>query len=250
MRADEIQYRGCCDFGVRDMTAIFIDTETTGLDDCDVIQLATSVPLATPQPPFSHLPVMSQLFAPTKPISIGAMATHHIIESDLAGAARWPGKWTPPGGVQWLIGHGVDFDWKAIGTPNVKRIDTLALSRGLWPDLESHALGALLYFLLPHEQARELLRSAHSADQDVLLCAILLAEILGRRPMHTWDEVWVASEQARIPTRMPLGKYGPKDGMPGMRIDELRHRDPNYVEWCLRQDFDPYLLKALRGEAA
>lgn len=232
------------------MTAIILDTETTGLDNPDVIQLATTMPVATPAPGLSHLPVVSQFFAPAKSISIAALAVHHIIAEDLTGAAPWPGHWTPPGGVKWIVGHNVDFDWKAIGSPDVRRIDTLALSRSLWPDIESHSLGALLYFLWPHHRARELLRSAHSADQDVLICAILLDEILARRPMSSWEEVWQASERARIPLRMPLGKYGPQNGKPGMLIEELRERDPNYVGWCLRQDFDPYLLKALRGEAA
>ena len=231
-------------------SAIIIDTETTALEDGDVIQLATSTPLAAPGPGVASVPIVSQFFRPTKPITLGAMATHHIIEEDLVEAEPWPGKWDPPFWVSYLIGHNVDFDHKAIGSPPLKRIDTLALSRWMWPNLETHSLGALIYFLLDHAAARAVLGAAHSADQDVLLCATVLDAILAAQPMSTWEDVWQASERARVPTRMPLGKYGPRGGQPGMLIEELRRRDPNYVDWCLRQDFDPYLLKALRGEAA
>lgn len=227
------------------MNAVILDTETTGLVEPDVVELAWMGPLHA----FSSDPGISCLrFKPRKPITLGAMATHHILDEDLDGQPEWPGSWVPPG--EFLIGHHVDFDWAAIGKPDVKRICTLALARRLWPDLDSHSLTALIYhFTKDRRGAREALRGVHSARTDVSLCSLLLGDILRAMPaIHSWERLWAASERARVPTHMPLGKYGPKNGERGLPIEEVRRMDPNYVEWCLRQDFDPYLLKALRGE--
>lgn len=243
------------------MSAIILDTETTDLDEPQVISLARSPVLSSPLSALEG-PVVCDYFKPTKPISYGAMATHHIIEEDLASAPPWSGSWTLPTTVEYLIGHGIDFDWKAIGSPHVARICTLALSRWVWPNLDSHKLSALIYFLFPKAAARSMVRGAHSADADVCLCSLVLQHILHARPMSTWHEVWQASERARIPTHLSFGKYGPysdwakangqKKGMP---IAELRKLDPGYLRWllsgaCDTVNDDPYLQKALRGEAA
>lgn len=233
-------------------TAIVLDTETTGLHEPDVIELAYIHPmldpgmLATPD-----LMITSARYTPRKAITLGAMATHHIIPEDLVGCPLWPGTWSPPQGVEYLIGHNIDFDWKAIGQPHVARIDTCALARHTWPDLDTYGLGALVYFLSLKDVAREKLKRAHSAAADVELCLFVLNEILKCIPgMMSWHQLWQASEKARIPTRMPFGKYGPKDGKPGRLIEEIRRFDPGYVKWCLGQaDFDPYLIKALKGAA-
>lgn len=232
--------------------AIVLDTETTGLDAPEVIALANTAALEGPTNLAGDIGL--QYFKPSKAISLGALATHHIIDEELADAPPWPGRWLPPEGIEYLVGHNVDFDWKAIGQPHIARICTLALSRSLWPDLDSHSLGALTYYFQGRVAGRELLRKAHSADQDVHLCLLLLGEILRTIPgMTSWHQVWQASERARVPTRFTFGKYGPKDGKPGLLIADVRRQDPGYIRWCLGvPDFanDPYLTKALRGEAA
>ena len=235
------------------MTAIVLDTETTGLDAPDVISLATSELLPAPDTNLVSARCVLRSFKPRKPISYAAMATHHIIPEDVEFAEEWPGSWPTPPGVEYLVGHNVDYDWKAIGSPHVARICTLALSRWIWPDLESHSLGALIYFLMPPPEARKLLQRAHAADQDVYLCLLVLQHILYARPLVSWHQVWAASEKARVPTRFAFGKYGPKDGKPGQLIADVRRQDPGYIRWCLGvPDFanDSYLAKALRGEAA
>lgn len=232
--------------------AIVLDTETTGLDAPEVIALAQTTALESPID-FSSS-VSQQFFKPSKPISLGAMATHHIIDEDLADAPPWPGKWSPPEVVEYLIGHNIDFDWKAIGQPHVARICTLALSRSLLPDLDSHSLTAMTYFFHGRVNGRELVKGAHDAAHDVSLCMLLLEKILELMPgVRSWHQVWEASEKARIPTRFMFGKFGPKDGKPGQLIADVRKQDPGYIRWCLGvPDFanDPYLAKALKGEAA
>lgn len=232
------------------MSAIFLDTETTGIDDPDVIQLAHTLPLGSPASDLG--PISVWYFKPTKPITLAAMATHHIIPADLERAPPWQGAQLPPG-TQYIVGHSVDFDWKALSEPKVKRICTLALARKYWPSLDSHSLGALIYNLYPHGMARDLLKNAHSADADVDLCGrvfFALYDAMGRP--DTWERVWELSEEARVPTRMSFGKYGPADGKPGMLISELKRIDPNYVSWLLNKSDvardDPYFRKALIGK--
>jgi len=236
-----------------------IDTETTGFDEPDVIELAWMGPLHVFSPPDAGIEKMR--FRPRKPISLGAMAVHHILDEDLAGEPEWPGSWTPP--ADYIVAHSVDYDWKAIGQPNVKRICTLALSRRLWPDLDSHSLSALTYHFTDRREARELLKGAHGAATDVELCCRVLCQILRAMPkVASWDRLWDASERARVPTHLDFGKYGPKSDWAkahnqpkGMPIADLPHLDSNYLWWllsgkCDQVNDDPYLAKALRGEAA
>lgn len=228
--------------------AIILDTETTDADNPQVIELAWTDALKSA---LTVVDVRLVRFKPSKPISLGAMATHHIIEADLLNCPTWPGKWDVPAGVQYIVGHNVDFDWKAIGSPNVKRICTLALARYVWPKLDSHSLGALIYHIYPQSMARELLKNAHNAAEDVKLCHRVLDQVWDAvgRP-DTWEKLWEASEKARIPERISFGKYGPQNGEPGMLIKEMRRKDPNYVQWLLSGkcdivNNDPYLKKAL-----
>ncbi|HEY6923261.1 MAG TPA: 3'-5' exonuclease [Steroidobacteraceae bacterium] len=243
------------------MSAIILDTETTGVDSPDVISLAHTDILKSPLDLDGN--VSQRLFKPLKPISLGALATHHIIDEDLVDCEPWPGKWLPPKGVEYVIGHKVDYDWEACGSPHVARICTLALARHLLPDLDSHKLGALTYYFHGRIVARELLKNAHNAAADVHLCKLLLIELLKLMPgMSSWHQVWVASEKARIPTHLSFGKFGPDsdwakaNGQPrGMPIDRVRRHDYGYWSWllsgkCDQVNKDPYLQRALRGEAA
>lgn len=244
------------------MSAVLIDTETTGIDEPDVIQLAW-LPLLSV---FTGAPetlkddgasITLNRYRPRKQISLGALATHHILDEELEQEASWEGAWSAPIGTQYLVAHNVDFDWKAIGSPDVKRICTLALARKLWPDIDSHSIGALIYHLYPRREAREMLRGAHDAGIDADLCyRVLLAELQKMPLIVSWERLWEASEKARVPTHLSFGKYGPYEawakanGGP-MKCAEVRQRDPGYYDWlvnkCDHVRDDPYLRKALTG---
>ncbi|MGB9067292.1 MAG: 3'-5' exonuclease [Candidatus Acidiferrales bacterium] len=245
------------------MTAILLDTETTGIDEPDVIELAW-LPLVTRFEPSSASLLIPGLphdlpggwfrFRPRKPITLGAMAAHHIIEGDLVDQPEWSGSWELPGGTDYVVAHNVDFDHRAIGSPPVKRICTLALARKLWPTLDSHSLAALTYHLMPHAEAREALKGAHSAMVDARLChRLLVAELALMPAIASWERLWAASEKARVPTHFTFGKFGPQNGQPGRPIAEIRQMDPSYIDWCLTkcdQCKDEYWQRALRGEVA
>ena len=141
--------------------------------------------------------------------------------------------------MQYIIGHNVDYDWKVSGQPEVKRICTLALSRSVYPEADSHSQPAMTYLIDP-QNARSLLRAAPSALADVQNCRSLLAHLIGRSgPVADWESQWELSEQARVPKVMTFGKHK------GMPIADV---PADYKAWLLRQpDVDPYLQAALRS---
>lgn len=236
------------------MKPIIFDTETTGTDH-QTDQIIEAAWLELPERPYQfaalqpvELPHYHERFKPSVPISLGAQAVHHIICQDLVGC-RESKEFALPAGPLLMIGHNVDFDWRMAGeNPEIKRICTLALSRFLFPDKDSHTQSAMMYLIARRNgreaQARELLRNAHAALDDVRNCAIVLRFLLqvamdAGHAADTWDDVHALSEKARIPTVMPYGKHKgtPINQVPG-----------DYKAWLLRQpDVDPYLAQALRA---
>ena len=214
-------------------TALILDTETTDFENCEVMELAW-IPYADPFHPFL------QRYLPSRPPTFGAAAVHHILMSDLAD--KPPSEQAPrdvPQAEYW-IGHNVDFDWRALGMPpGAKRICTLALSRSLWPECDSHSLGAMMYFTHGmNEATRGRVRQAHSALDDVLMTRDLLNVIMEVAKITTLAELYAASEDARIPKIWTFGKF---KGQP------IEAADRGYANWCRKQpDFDPYVLEALR----
>ncbi len=216
-------------------SAIIFDTEATGINDPIIIEAAW---LELEQvAPFKLGTSFVQRYNPGKPITLGALATHHILDEELANCPP-SSTFALPSGLQYLIGHNIDFDWQAIGSPEIKRICTLALARRAWPELDSHSQSALLYYL-ERSTARERLRNAHSAQADVAICATILQSLCEKFGISSLEALWEKSEQARLPTHMPFGKH---KGMP------LESVPKDYLRWLLAQpDVDPYLRAALQS---
>jgi len=223
------------------MKILIIDTETTSADkDCEYIEVAyLDILLPSAESiDCDILDTFEQRYKPTKEITLGALATHHIHIDDLEKCPT-TGTFTLPGDVRYLIGHNIDFDWRALGTPDVRRIDTLALARYFMPELDSHTQSALLYFIMG-KGATNHLRNAHSALADVYICLRILEYILEVHVGYTSIEhLYEISEVARIPTIMPFGKH---------RGERIKEDVPyGYKSWLLSQpDVDPYLQIALR----
>ena len=215
--------------------AIIFDVEATDKNNAVIIEAASLD--VTSLKPFEVGNPWVQRYNPGKPISLGALATHHILDEELVNCPA-SSSFRLPAGTKYLIGHNIDFDWVAIGSPDIKRICTLALARSLWPDLDSHTQSALLYFF-ERETAREQLRSAHSALADVWICSKIVAQIIDKLQPVSLDALWEMSEKARIPTVMPYGKHK------GELISQV---PTDYKQWLLRQDnVSGYLRKALEG---
>lgn len=226
------------------MRVIILDTETTGLKDSRPVEIAyidVSRLLTHPMiiRGFDIVFEYRQLFNPMQPIEFGAMATHHITNSDVVDCEPYT-TFTLPESVEYMIGHNIDFDWQVIQScskqPEPKRICTLAMARYLFPEIDSHKLTAMLY-ALDYDFARANATSAHSALDDAWMTLRLLELLLPLTKATNFEELYQFSEMARIPKIITFGKHN------GQKI-ELLPRD--YKQWLLKQtDIDPYLRKAL-----
>ena len=195
---------------------IIFDTEATGIKEPVLIEAAW-VELESIEP-FTVANPFVQRYNPGKPITLGALATHHIMDEELVDCPP-ASSFTLPGHVDYIIGHNVDLDWEVIGKPEIKRICTL--------------------YYLERATAREQLRNAHSAIIDVGICAVILDHICQQLGVKTIEDLYAESEKARTPKTMPFGKHK------GMLLADV---PGDYKQWLLTQgDIDPYLRKALEA---
>lgn len=214
--------------------AIIADTETTSIKKPEVLQFAWAE--------FVEFGIWGELqqkfYSSKEPCEYGALATHHILPDDVAGLPCYDlGQF--PEGIDYMIAHNADFDWKALGQPKVKLICTLAIARRLWPKCDSHSLGALTYYLFgPKAEIKAKLRWAHNAADDVMLLQALFERIIMDTGVKMFDELYAFSEESRIPKIMTFGKY--KD-------QPITAVDRGWYNWYRRQsDTDPYLLEAFK----
>jgi len=225
------------------MSAIILDTETHDMNGYPIEIAHVPVNFSNGELAVDKDACFDEYFSCPEPISYGAMAVHHILESDIAGKPSYE-TFRLPEGIQYIIGHNVDYDINALKRIdpdiNVKGICTLALARKAWPDAPAHNLSTLYYMIHGgNALTRRELRNAHNVGADIMFTTSILehiTDVLGIKDIETLFE---ASEAARIPEIIPFGKHK------GTRIKDL---PGDYVGWLLRQpDLDPYLHKALTG---
>lgn len=220
-------------------TAVVLDTETTTNKDTpehklEVIELAY---YEMGNPESGNV----LRYRPERPSTWGALAVHNILPEELMDCPPAVRARADVPRSDFWIGHNIDFDWRALGSPDVRRICTLALARSLWPECDSHTLTAMTYFTKgANTSTREALREAHSALADIshtLDLYLIQASLLKTDP-RDYETMWEHSEQARIPKIMTFGKF---QGQPISAVDR------GYAMWYNKQDDrDEYLLKAFR----
>lgn len=226
------------------MQAIILDTETHTLNGQPIEIAYAPIEVENGKLTLDKSKLFDQLYSVDEPISFAAMAVHHILESDLIDRPHYS-TFILPTDTQYIIGHNVDYDIRAIekcgvDTSSIKAICTLALARRVWPDAEAHNISALIYMISKgSEKAREMIKKAHRADMDIILTANILMHIVHQLNINSIEELYAASEDARIPRSINFGKHR------GTNITDL---PADYIQWLLRQDeLDPYLRKALEN---
>ena len=226
------------------MHAIILDTETHTLNGQPIEIAYAPIEVENGKLTLDKSKLFDQLYSVDEPISFAAMAVHHILESDLVDRPHYS-SFALPTDTHYIIGHNVDYDIRAIekcgvDTSSIKAICTLALARHVWPDAEAHNISALIYMISKgSEKAREMIKKAHRADMDIILTANILMHIVHQLNINSIEELYAASEDARIPRSINFGKHR------GTNIADL---PADYIQWLLRQDeLDPYLRKALEN---
>lgn len=224
------------------MQAIILDTETHTLNGLPIEIAYAPIEIENAKLSLDKSQLFDQLYQVGQPISYAAMAVHHILESDLVDQPQYTEFQLPPSTV-YIIGHNVDYDIAAIArcgvdTTQLKPICTLALARRVWENADAHNISALIYQITKGSaKAREMLKGAHRADADIILTANILMHIIHHLNIQSIEQLYLASEEARIPKSITFGKHK------GTAIAEL---PKDYIQWLLRQDdLDAYLRKAL-----
>ncbi|PLT21112.1 3'-5' exonuclease [Psychrobacter sp. MES7-P7E] len=187
---------------------------------------------------------------PDRAISYGAMAVSHIMPSDVEHALshKLVVPQYLPVGEAYIIGHNIDYDIQVAANASVdvsqyKRICTQALARRLLPELDSHSLGALTYAINP-DLARQYCRNAHNAGWDVTFTLWLLEHLCELGDITSMEQLYLASEEARIPKIMPIGNDHRGKLIADMAKDP---KDRGFLQWVVKTIKDkPYLVEACR----
>ncbi len=201
------------------MTLRVIDTETCGLDG-GVVEIA-SVDLVDGQ----IVNPMSDLVSPDRPISIEAMAIHHITEEMVEGKPRIAKVIGRYHGSPYYVAHNAAFDRAMLPEMHGRWICTVKLARQAFPGLK-YSNQHLRYALRLKVDVPEGLYP-HRALYDCYVTAALLQRIMQETGWST-EEMVAITEQPVLLRTMKFGKYR------GRPIETVAQEDPAYLRWMLK----------------
>lgn len=224
------------------MTPVVIDTETTGMrDDDEIIEIAA----VRAADSFAH----SLCRPKARPISFGAMATHHITP-EMVADAPWIGEalsacdlaLPEPDAV--LVMHNADYDRKYL-PPYLRELPYICTYRcalHLCPDAESHSNGSLWYELgLARQMPAEAGHMPHRALFDALMTYDLLIHmclmVSGRGPEDCLQRLVDMTQEPVLLRKVRFGKHQ------GSLWSEV---PLDYLRWIVRQDFDADVIHTAR----
>ena len=201
---------------------VFLDTECTGIEEEDrLVQLAYKTDGA----------VVNELFKPPVPITIEAMAVHHITEKMVADKPSFedsPEKEKLQAvldeGI--LVAHNAEYDVNMLAKEFVTAkniICTLKVSQHLDENavIPSHKLQYLRYFL-----GIEIEAPAHDALGDILVLEKLFARLNQKISIEEMIEV---SKRPSLIKRFTFGQYK------GQLLKDVVKKDPGYLKWLLKE---------------
>lgn len=179
--------------------AIILDTETTGLKQPQVLECAfisygdlSNYESLLNNYCFLHI----ERFDITNTIDSGAFRIHGISKRDIQGLPLFDYETLPiKDSIDYLIGHNINYDHRAMGKKSpLKRICTLKLSRGLWPELESHKLTAIMQAFFP-DTYEQMIKNSHGALVDTKLCSMLLTKAMQEFEFSSWEDIYQIAGQ-------------------------------------------------------
>lgn len=194
-----------------------IDTETTSLEG-GVCEIA-SVDIVDGQ----ICNPMSDFIKPPEPISVGAMAIHHITNEDVAGAPPIDAVIDRYLNADVYVAHNAKFDRSKLPQITAPWVCTLKLARKLYPEIESHTNQHLRYHFMLDVNVPEGLH-AHRALYDCYVTAALLLR-LNREAKLTISQMREIKARPSLLHSMRFGKYK------GEPFEEIAVKDQRYIQW-------------------
>lgn len=235
------------------MKLLFLDTETTGSNPGEDRLISVAYKTGGDM---TH-----EFFNPDQPISIGAMATHHITEEMIADKPQFQVSPIKQDLEQLLVdhilvAHNAAFDiamLEAEGLVVPQFICTLKVARALdsKAEIPRHGLQFLRYYWkLPVPNGG--VAFAHSADGDVLVLEALynhmeriMKEDSGLGEIDIQKKMMDISIKPSLVHRLRFGKY--RD----MLLSDIAHKDPGYLEWLLgekeKNNEDPDMVYSIKN---
>lgn len=228
---------------------VFVDVETTGLEERDRICEIALIGIEN-----EEVYASSSLCKSSKKIDIAAMALHHITNEMLKGAPSCSESSTyvclQENNMQdnVLIGHNINFDIKMLEkegfSPEFQLVDTLRCVKSLIPECEIFQLQYLRYELLLYKDEEALAKSlgvdinAHRALSDTLHTKLLYDVLLQYATLSQLIEI---SSKPVLMQKLLFGKYS------GRYIEEIMEIDPSYLQWVLSlEDVDEDLAYSIK----
>ncbi|BET96488.1 exodeoxyribonuclease X [Xenorhabdus sp. TCT-1] len=205
-----------------------VDTETCDMDS-GIVEIAS---IDIVDNIINYIEKQSHFVDPLKPISIGAMAVHHITDEMVTGFPSITDVIDKYKGADFLVAHNAAFDSRMMPEMDAPFLCTLKLARRLWPDMESHSNQYLRYALKLDVFVPDGLH-AHRALYDCIVTAALFKRIKDESGW-TDNEMLDISNQPSLLHRFKFGKHK------GMTFEEVKKDNPSYFAWLLKQpDIDP-----------
>jgi exodeoxyribonuclease X len=216
------------------MKILFFDTETTGGAENDrLCQLAVKERGV-------ERPIVNAIYKPPVPISIDAMAVHHITEKmtaekplfiDAAEYASLKALFEAADSVS--VAHNAAFDVSMLareGVAPARTICTYKVARALDTEevIGRYQLQCLRYLL-----GLEIEANAHDAWGDVLVLEGVFERLMQKMEKEKGAQDAAIEAMIEISSRpvmfttIRFGKYK------GKRIEEIAKSDPKYLEWLL-----------------
>ncbi|MDC9599006.1 exodeoxyribonuclease X [Xenorhabdus anantnagensis] len=205
-----------------------VDTETCDMDS-GIVEIAS---IDVVDNVIDYTTQQSHFVDPQKPISISAMAIHHITDEMVANSPLINDVIDKYKGADFLVAHNAAFDSHMMPEMDVPFICTLKLATRLWPDMESHSNQYLRYALKLDVFVPDGLH-AHRALYDCIVTAALFKCI---KDESGWsdEEMLEISHQPSLLYKFRFGKHK------GMTFEEVWQTNPSYFAWLLKQpDIDP-----------
>ena len=209
------------------MNLIFLDTETTGLKDGRVVQVAYKISDSNT--------LVAEYFKPPVPIDIEAMAVHHITEKkvldkqtfkdskmfkDLAGFLK----------DSILVAHNAPYDITILANEGItsgKFICTYKIAYHIY-DLPNYKMQYLRYLWNIDEDSA----LAHSAEGDVVILEKVFSHMLEEysknnnltheQSVNKFIEI---SSTPQLQRKITFGKHI------GKTFEEIKKNDPSYLNW-------------------
>jgi exodeoxyribonuclease X len=223
------------------MNIVVLDTETTGFDPGDVVELAYV------RKDWSYY---TSLVKPACPIEIQAMASHHITEEMVAGYPTLAEQFMiiDLPGVEYIVAHNAKFDRQFLKEIDDRKwICTWRCALHLWPSAPSHSNQALRYWLkldvwdMPTEAGATPHRALYDAWVTAKLFDVMILEMAVRHNMEreqAVEELWRLTGEPVILHKVRFGKH---EGKLWSEVDR------GYLKWILSQkDFDEDTMHTAR----